>query len=166
MDNNSEMTTKFSGIRNLTIKVPADIHELEDITMKFVRETLQDWLESSEETEPKSQSRCCECGNFANFVSKRVGFIRSQFGLLRYKRAYYVCPHCHQSTCPLDERLDPVESLARLRAKLAEGIQLPVAEIARDWGLGSLDITPSNHAKDLQWTVPVKRGLVTNYLHQ
>lgn len=164
MDNNSEMTTKFSGIRNLTIKVPADIHELEDITMKFVRETLQDWLESSEETEPKSQSRCCECGNFANFVSKRVGFIRSQFGLLRYKRAYYVCPHCHQSTCPLDERLDPVESLARLRAKLAEGIQLPVAEMAKDWGLGSLRKPPSNYSFDLPKSDPGSNDVCTSFM--
>ena len=90
-------------------------------------------------------SRCRDCGNYANYISKKVGFVRTQFGLLRYRRAYYVCPYCHQSTCPLDERLNPIESLARLRTKVAAGKPLPVAELAKAWGLGSLRIFTSTH---------------------
>lgn len=49
-----------------------------------------------------------------------------------------MCPHCHHSTCPLDERLDPYTSLAKLRTQIAAGKSLPVDELAKSWGLGSL----------------------------
>jgi len=60
---------------------------------------------------------------------------------VRYRRAHYVCPNCYHSTYPLDERLDPNASLARLRKRLADGVPLPVGEIARAWGLGTLNIS-------------------------
>jgi hypothetical protein len=108
-------------------------------TRQVIRLIIAQWLEACEELEPQPQTRCRECGLQANFVSRRVAFARTQFGLVRYHRAYYVCPHCHSSTCPLDERLNPLESLARLRAKIAAGKSLPVAEMANAWGLGSLN---------------------------
>ena len=166
MNSISDITSKLASKIFLNVNGPTNMNDLEAFTLQTIREILQEWLESSEETQPKLRTRCSECGSFANYVSKRVGFFQSRFGPLRYKRAYYVCPNCHQSTYPLDERLDPVESLARLRAKLAEGKSLPVAEIAKDWGLGSLKFPPSNHAFDFNLTSPVKSGLVTNYLHQ
>ena len=113
--------------------------DLEDLTAHTIRQILQQWLEESEEIVPQRKTRCRHCGKSANYFSKRVGNIRTQFGSIRFRRAYYICPHCHQSTCPLDERLNPVESLARLRAKVAAGQFLPVAELAKAWGLGSLD---------------------------
>lgn len=143
MDNINHITTKLAGSDFLNCDKFSNLEDLEAFTTQKVRNILQEWLESSEDSLPKPQTRCRECGNFANYVSKRVGFIQSRFGLLRYKRAYYVCPHCHQSTCPLDERLDPIESLSRLRSKLADGKSLLVAEIAKDWGLGSLQVVPS-----------------------
>lgn len=143
MNNINHSTTKFTGSVTLNKDKFTNIRDLEASTMQAVRNILQEWLESSEDSLPKPQTRCRECGEFANYVSKRAGFIQSRFGLLRYKRAYYVCPHCHLSTCPLDERLDPIQSLARLRSKLADGKSLLVAEIAKDWGLGSLQAVPS-----------------------
>lgn len=123
----------------------SSLNDLETFTAHMSREILQKWLENNEEIVPEPKTRCRDCGNYANYISKRVGFIRTQFGLLRYKRAYYVCPYCHQSTCPLDERLNPIESLARLRAKIAAGKPLPVAELAQSWGLGSLKVFTSKH---------------------
>jgi hypothetical protein len=139
----NSITTNVADNITFNIKEPSNFIDLEAITLEMVRKILQHWLEISEGIAPNPQTRCSGCGKFANYVSKRVGFMRSQFGLLRYRRAYYVCPHCHQSTCPMDERLDPVESLARLRVKVADGNQLPVADIAKEWGLGSLNIVPS-----------------------
>jgi hypothetical protein len=164
MNNISDYTINLADSKRLTTIKPVNIDDLEAITNQIARKNLQEWLESSEETELKFQTRCCECGNYANYVSKRVGFVRSRFGLLRFKRAYYVCPHCHQSTCPLDERLDPVESLARLRARLAEGIQLPVAEMAKDWGLGSLKKPPSNYSFDLPKSDPGSNDVCTSFM--
>ncbi len=108
-------------------------------TNQVNRAIIAQWLEACEELVPQPQTLCQECGLKANFLSKRAAIARTQFGLVRYQRAYYVCPHCHQSTSPLDERLNPYQSLARLRAKIAAGESLPVAEMANAWGLGSLN---------------------------
>lgn len=162
--NSTGIFNKNSESDNLLNAEPTNFNDLESITMQLGRQILQEWLESCEESHPKDQVRCCECGDFANYVSKRIGFIQTQFGLLRYKRTYYVCPNCHHSTCPLDERLDPVGSLARLRAKLSEGRQLPVAEIAKDWGLGSLRYSPSNHSFNLPDPTPENKSLKSGFL--
>ena len=108
-------------------------------TRQVIREIIAQWLDACEENESQPQTRCRECGLQANLISRRAAFARTQFGLVRYQRAYYVCPHCHAATCPLDERLNPLESLARLREKIAAGKSLPVAEMAKAWGLGSLN---------------------------
>jgi hypothetical protein len=142
MNNSSDFTATIEEQLHQNNINSSTLDDLETITAQIAREILQDWLEKSEEIIAEPETRCRECGNYANYISKRVGFINTQFGLLRYKRAYYVCPHCHQSTCPLDERLNPDESLARLRAKVIAGKPLPVAELAKAWRLGSLGTVP------------------------
>jgi hypothetical protein len=109
-------------------------------TRQVMRAILGQWLAACEELDPLPQTLCRECGLKANFVSRRTALIRTQFGLVRYRRAYYVCPHCHAATCPLDERLYPIESLARLRAKIGAGKHLPVGEMAKVWGLGTIRV--------------------------
>ena len=144
--------TKFKDVAvvlaeqlQLDIDNLSSLDDLETFTAQISREILQQWLENNEEIDPDPKTRCRDCGDYANYISKRVGFIRTQFGLLRFRRAYYVCPDCHQSTCPLDERLNPIESLARLRTKIAGGKSLPVAELAQAWGLGSLKVFNSKN---------------------
>jgi hypothetical protein len=136
--------TRFSSLDELEVLAGQK-------TRQVIRWIIAQWLEACEEIEPQHQTRCRECGLQANLVSRRAAFARTQFGLVRYQRAYYVCPHCHSSTCPLDERLNPLESLARLRTKIAAGKSLPVAEMAKAWGLGSLNgiaKTPANLRQD------------------
>ncbi len=132
------------------VEYSSSLDDLENTTVIVIRKLFQQWLEKYEEHDPEPRIRCRECGNFANYVSKRTGFIRTKFGLLRYKRAYYVCPECHQSTCPLDERLNPIESLARLRSKVATGKALPVAEMAESWGLGRLKLFVFDRSPDVK----------------
>lgn len=136
VENHVELMASNDGnINSLT-----DLEELMDrVTRRISRKVLGEWLDACEKVEPQPTTKCRDCGKDANYVSKRVGFVHTQYGLIRYRRAYYVCPHCHQSTCPLDERLNPIESLARMRAKIAAGKSLPVAEMASAWDLGSLN---------------------------
>jgi hypothetical protein len=140
----------------LTVLIQRDVEnstsidDLEITTIQMIRRVVQRWLENSEEQAPEPRTRCRECGNFANYVSNRIGFIHTKFGLLRYRRAYYVCPDCHQSTCPLDERLNPTESLARLRSRIAAGRALPVAELAESWGLGRLNLFAIDRPPDVE----------------
>ena len=130
--------TRFSSLDELEVLAGQKTH-------RVIRVIIAQWLKACEEIEPQLQTRCRECGLQANFVSSKAAFARTQLGLVRYQRAYYVCPHCHASTCPLDERLNPLESLARLREKIAAGKSLPVAEMAKAWGLGSLNGIAKSH---------------------
>lgn len=124
--------TRFSSLDELEALAGQKIRQV-------IRGIIAQWLETCEEIEPQPQTRCRECGLQANLISRRAAFARTQFGLVRYQRSYYVCSHCHASTFPLDERLNPLASLARLREKIAAGESLPVAEMAKTWGLGSLN---------------------------
>jgi hypothetical protein len=106
-------------------------------TKRAIRKVLRGWLAEMAEGNPAATTRCRSCGREANHVGMRAGVLSSDFGLVRYQRAYYVCPHCHRGTSPLDERLDPVRSLARLHKLVLAGRPLPVAEMAHAWSLGS-----------------------------
>jgi hypothetical protein len=142
-----------SGMINLnneeaSEKEPSTLDELENFVEVKVRQLsrtlIKQWLETCEDTQLDPATKCRWCGADANYVSKRVATVSTKFGLVRYRRAYYICPQCHQSTCPLDERLNPYESLARLRAQIANGNNLPVNEFAEAWGLGSLNQSTGN----------------------
>jgi hypothetical protein len=129
-------------------KEPSTLDELENFVEVKVRQLsrtlIKQWLETCEGTHPDPTTKCRWCGADANYVSKRVATVSTKFGLVRYRRDYYICSQCHQSTCPLDERLNPYESLARLRAQIANGNNLPVNEFAEAWGLGSLNQSTGN----------------------
>jgi hypothetical protein len=59
------------------------------------------WLEKpyAEPTIP------CRCGGEGRYLYRRAGLLRTVFGAVTYRRAYYTCPECGQGTYPLDERL-------------------------------------------------------------
>jgi hypothetical protein len=40
-----------------------------------------------------------------NYIRWRTTQLRTLFGTLTVKRAYYLCPGCHRGVCPLDEQL-------------------------------------------------------------
>jgi hypothetical protein len=50
-------------------------------------------------------SIACECGEEANYQRKRSGQCKTLLGTIEVKRAYYLCAHCQQGSCPLDKRL-------------------------------------------------------------
>jgi len=120
----------------------SSLQDVEDIVVVSNCEKIQQWIENNEAYPPEPTTRCCECGNVANFSSKQAGYVRTNFGLISYLRAGYLCPYCQQKTFPLDERLNPIESLARMRTKISAGKMLPVSELAQAWGLGTLEISP------------------------
>jgi hypothetical protein len=153
----------INSVSNSEIRGLSSLQDVESLVLQSIRKKIQLWIENSEQNSPASTTRCRDCGKVANFSTKRVGFVRTQFGLIRYLRSHYLCPHCHNSTYPLDERLNPVESLARMRTKVAAGKTLPVAELAQAWGLGSLDIFPDqslNSAEKYSAEIPMPRSAV------
>lgn len=123
-------------------QIISSLQDIEDIVVVSIREEIQQWIGNNEAYPTEPTTRCSECGKVANFSTKQAGYVRTKFGLISYLRAGYLCPICQHTTYPLDERLNPVESLARMRTKIAAGKILPVSEIAQAWGLGTLEFFP------------------------
>jgi len=48
----------------------------------------------------------CRCGGQAEYQRRREGGVQTIVGEVRVKRAYYLCPDCHQGCYPLDEELE------------------------------------------------------------
>lgn len=80
---------------------------------------------------PEKQISCSDCGGAAVYQRQREGLLRTMFGKINYRRAYYVCEQCCQGSYPLDEQLGlrpnqmsaEVERLAGLM-----GTQMPFAQ--------------------------------------
>lgn len=85
------------------------------------------WLVMLEEPYP-AQSVPCACGGEATYQFQREATLLTIMGQVTYKRAYYLCPQCHEGVYPLDERLGlrPGQMSAELE-KLGgmTGAQLP-----------------------------------------
>lgn len=66
---------------------------------------LRLWLKWEEGHYPPKEKACPHCGGQAAYQRQREGTLRTIFGTLKYRRAYYTCETCHQGHYPLDERL-------------------------------------------------------------
>ena len=77
----------------------------------------------------------CECGHLANYQFRRKAKTLTVFGWVEYRRAYYLCIHCHQGQYPLDQRfglqpgqvsagLAPLLALAGVETAFEEGCEL------------------------------------------
>lgn len=58
------------------------------------------------ETPYVADSVLCRCGGEAEYQRRREGGVQTIVGKVRVKRAYYLCPECHQGCYPLDEELE------------------------------------------------------------
>lgn len=121
-------------------RFPSSLGEVEDILADVICKEIGQMIESSEPNPPEPTTRCRDCGAVANFTSQQPGTVTTKFGSIGYWRSAYTCTACGRKTFPLDERLNPVASLARLRTRISAGKSLPVSELAHAWGLGTLDI--------------------------
>lgn len=50
-------------------------------------------------------SIACACGGKAHYQRQRSGQCKTLLGTIHLKRAYYLCPSCHQGSYPLDKQL-------------------------------------------------------------
>lgn len=90
---------------------------IREALVRMGRFLLSAWLALQEGPYPAARI-ACSCGGEAEYLSKREGVLFTLLGRVTYKRAYYVCPRCHQGNCPLDERLGlrPGEMSAELES--------------------------------------------------
>jgi len=77
----------------------------------------------------------CACGQMADYQFRRKAKTLTVFGWVEYRRAYYLCAHCHQGQYPLDQRmglepgqvsagLAPLLALAGVETAFEEGCEL------------------------------------------
>ena len=85
--------------------------------LELGRLLLRAWLADQEERYP-AETVPCACGARAVYERRREGVLHTTLGTVRYQRAYYLCPACHQGQYPLDQRLGlrPGEMSAELES--------------------------------------------------
>jgi hypothetical protein len=54
---------------------------------------------------PYPTTAACSCGGEAKYVMRRQAKVLTTFGWVSYRRAYYLCSHCHHGQSPLDRKL-------------------------------------------------------------
>jgi DNA-directed RNA polymerase subunit RPC12/RpoP len=113
--------------------------QLEVLLQDVGREVLEQHLKECDLDHPEPTIRCSHCGAQAQFSTRKTSYVKTGLGTVRYRRAVYRCSACRAETSPLDERLDPEQSLARMRAQIRSERWLPVGKMAKSWGLGTLN---------------------------
>ena len=105
---------------------------IEQTTRRLVqeigRQAIAMVVNSEEQTYPEPEISCTVCGGAMPYVRRRPAQLRTLFGSMEVKRAYYLCHRCHQGCCPLDRRmgLRPNEISAELeRLSAMTGTLLP-----------------------------------------
>jgi len=87
---------------------PSSISEMERRVHRTLRDVgaiwLGEWMEEMDGPYPQP-SVPCSCGEEAAYVRRREGVIITLFDRVSFRRAYYLCPHCHHGQYPLDQRL-------------------------------------------------------------
>ena len=166
MEKNINIPVEIIGRSNAESSRLSSIEDVEILVINTIRKNIRQWIERCEVNRVEPTTGCRECGMVANFTSKRIGSVQTKFGLIYYFRAHYLCPHCQHPTYPLDERLNPVESLARMRTKILAGTNLPVGALAKAWGLGSLKISADQIDESLPEGPPASSEFVTKIFEE
>lgn len=101
-----------------------------EMMLKLGQYVIGAWLAMQEEQYPSESIRCL-CGGQAEYQFRREGTLLTIVGQVSYRRAYYLCPACHQGHYPLDDKLGlrPGEMSAELESLAGmTGVQLPFGQ--------------------------------------
>lgn len=99
----------------------ADLEQgLRQLLQQAGARALASGLTALEKQYPEAQI-ACPCGQLADYQFRRTAKTLTVFGWVTYRRAYYVCTHCHCGQSPLDQRfgLEPGKVSAGLAPLLA-----------------------------------------------
>jgi len=94
--------------QELLLGQPGSLSDMErrirEMLMRLGQFLMAAWIMLQEGPYP-AQHIPCSCGKEAGYVCKREAVLLTVLGKVSYKRAYYLCPHCHTGMCPLDRQL-------------------------------------------------------------
>jgi len=84
------------------------LSDIEQVTRRLLQELGRQAIAkvvNAEENSYPETTLCPCCEREMLYVRRRSAQLRTLFGCLQVKRAYYLCSECHQGCCPLDRRL-------------------------------------------------------------
>lgn len=85
------------------------LSDVEKVTRRLLlevgRQAVAFRLQAEEKRQREADVGCPDCGQKMPYVRRRATRLRTLYGSMRIKRAYYLCKQCHQGHYPLDERL-------------------------------------------------------------
>lgn len=109
MDNITEMAAMLSAQVEQELADEYTLSDVERVTRRLVQEVgrraIAMTVESVEKLHPEPEVCCPRCGQTIPYVRRRSAQLRTLFGQMQVKRAYYLCCACHQGYFPLDEQL-------------------------------------------------------------
>jgi hypothetical protein len=129
-----QYVVQLTGQLLMSNQQPRSLSEMErnirDMLLDLGQFLLGAWLSMQEERYP-AESIPCSCGGQAKYRFRREGVLFTILGVIKYQRAYYLCPTCHTGRYPLDDKLGlrPGEMSAELESLTAmTGAQLPFGQ--------------------------------------
>lgn len=132
MDNITTIAQMLSAHVQQALTGGYTLADIEQVTRQLVqevgRQTVAAVANAEEGRYPDPELRCPQCGSMMPYIRRRTAQLRTLFGCLSVRRAYYLCGTCHTGCYPLDRRLGlrpngisaEVERLAAMT-----GVQLP-----------------------------------------
>jgi hypothetical protein len=82
--------------------------DIEQVTRRLAQEIGRQAIAKVVNAEKNSYPEptvCPHCEREMDYVRRRSAQLRTLFGCMEVKRAYYLCPECRRGCCPLDRRL-------------------------------------------------------------
>ena len=108
MDNITTIAEMLSKEIQQELATEYTLSDIEKTTRRLVQEigrrAIAVVVNAEEQTRPELAVSCPSCGQEIPYV-RRPAHLRTLFGRMEVKRAYYLCAVCRRGYCPLDERL-------------------------------------------------------------
>ena len=135
MDNHTAMSETVRDWLIESSETPQSLSDMEDKIRRTLHWlgniVLHLWLMSMTMRYPCKHRVCPHCEEASDYREKRWSKFYTMFGVVRCRRAYYLCTHCHQGHYPLDMELGlrPNALSAEVERLVAMvGVQMPFAK--------------------------------------
>jgi hypothetical protein len=109
MDNITKIAEMLSEQIQQELATEYTLSDVEKTTRRLVqeigRQAIAIVVNGEEKPHPAPEISCPSCDQAMPYVRQRPAHLRTLFGSMAVKRAYYLCAECRRGCCPLDERL-------------------------------------------------------------
>ena len=105
MDNITTIAEMLSKEIQQELATEYTLSDIEKTTRRLVQEigrrAIAVVVNSEEQPRPALEISCPSCGQAIPYVRRRPAHLRTLFGRMEVKRAYYLCAVCQRGYCPL-----------------------------------------------------------------